>query len=144
MNAQDITEFLRKSINILMVTNPTGTSLGILIGILADGLFTVISPIFVGIKYINLSAIKSYHFICLGVFGVNVPSYLSRNKIDKSIENAINFIEDQKLKGNVTEWQARNMYIKLMEKIVSNIVLDEENESMKQQINKIVISNQKK
>ncbi|MFT6910311.1 MAG: hypothetical protein ACJAS1_007039 [Oleiphilaceae bacterium] len=124
MNADEISRITRKAINILFVANPRGTSLGIFIGVVLDGLVGLFTPLLKSIQWISISAIKTWHLISLGVFSMNLPSYLKRKEIDPSIKNAISFIESEKGKGNITEWQARQMYVNLHTKVLESVALE--------------------
>lgn len=124
MNGDQVSELTRKAINILFVSNPKGTSLGVLFGVVLDGFLGVFSPAFKTIEWLNISAIKTWHFIGLGIFSMNLPSFLKRNDIDPSIINAISFIESQKEKGNISDWQARQMYFNLHQKVLESVALE--------------------
>lgn len=124
MNGDQVSEITRKVVNILFVSNPKGTSLGVLVGVVLDGFLGVFSPALKAIEWINVAAIKTWHLIGLGVFSMNLPSYLKRNDIDTSIINAISFIESEKEKGNVSDWQARQMYFNLHQKVLESITLE--------------------
>lgn len=124
MNGDQISELARKALNILFVSNPKGTSLGVLAGAILDGLLGVFSPAFKSIAWINISAVKTWHLVAFGVFSMNLPSYFKRNNIDPSIMNAISFIEDQKKKGNISNWQAKQMYLNLHQKVLESVALD--------------------
>lgn len=130
MDYEKLTELIRRSINILMVANPINTSLGILIGIMTHGLIGLFSPLLSSIEYINIQAIKLWHLISGGVVIMNLPSFLKRKKVDESITEAISYIEEQKSKGNIQEWQAKQMYANLHNKVLENVILNQaENET---------------
>lgn len=124
MSHDQITVFARKAINILFASNPKGTSLGILIGVSLDGLLGFFSPLMKTWEWANAAALKTWHLIAIGVIGMNLPAYLARNKIDQSILNAIDYIERQKSSGNINDWQARQMFFKLHEKVLESVTLD--------------------
>lgn len=124
MNDDELSELARKAINILFVSNARGTSIGILIGVVLDGLIGLFSPILKAIEWLSISSIKIWHLIGLGVVCMNLPSYLMRKKIDPSIENAITFIEDEKAKGNIADWQAKQMYTNLHQKVLDNVAIE--------------------
>tara|TARA_A200000159_G_scaffold1453_1_gene1618 strand:- start:2776 stop:3225 length:450 start_codon:yes stop_codon:yes gene_type:complete len=124
MNTNEVSEITRKALNILFVANPKGTSLGIFIGVLLDGLIGLFSPLLKSIQWLSISAVKTWHLIGLGVFSMNLPSYLRRKEVDPSIKNAIAFIESEKEKGNIAEWQARQMYVNLHTKVLESVALE--------------------
>ena len=125
MNQESITEFFRKSINILFVSNPRGTSIGVLIGVILDALLGLASPLLKSIESLNFSAIKMWHLIAVGVVSTNLPSYLQRKEIDQSIVNAIEYIEEKKKNGTISDWQAKQMYVNLHNKVLESVTLDQ-------------------
>lgn len=135
MSAEQITELARRSINILFISNPKGTSIGVLAGVVCDGVLGLFAPALKAIELINIAAIKAWHLIGLGVITANLPSYLRRSEIEPSIVKAIDFIEEQKKKGNINEWQARQMYANLHSKVLDNIVLDNNSKDTSRKIN---------
>ncbi len=134
MNADQITELARKSINILFISNPRGTSIGILIGVVLDGLNGFISPA-LNTAWTSASSIELWHFIGLGIVSMNLPSYLRRKEIDSSIINAISFIEEQKAKGNIADWQVKQMYSNLHQKVLESVSLENDKQEKANKIN---------
>jgi hypothetical protein len=138
MNADNASEVARKAINILFVANPRGTSIGVFIGVVLDGLIGLFAPLLKGIEVISISAIKLWHLIGFGVVSMNLPSYLKRKAIDPSIANAILFIEKEKEKGNILEWQARQMYANLYAKVLESVTLEDVKSDSESKINSLV------
>jgi len=126
MNEEKMTEFIRKSINILFVANPRGTSIGVLIGVILDGTLGLFSPLLKGIEALNFGAIKMWHLIGLGVVSMNLPGYLRRKEVDPSISNAIKYIEEQKENQSISDWQAKQMYVNLHQKVLESVTLNDE------------------
>lgn len=126
MSNETITEFIRKSINILFVANPKGTSIGILLGVIFDGFIGLFMPFLKGLQSINIAAIKMWHLMGLGVVIINLPIYWRRNEIDPSILKAIEYIENQKKLNHIADWQVRQMYANLHQKVLESINLNAE------------------
>lgn len=124
MNQDKATELARRAINILFVSNPKGTSIGVLVGVILHGIIGVLSPALKTIEWLNMGALQLWHLICLGVATMNIPPYLKRHEIDPSIQSAFEYIKLQQDNGNISEWQARQMYINLSHKVLENIVLE--------------------
>ena len=82
MNTNETSEITRKAINILFVANPKGTSIGIFLGVVLDGLVGLFTPLLKSIQWLSISAIKTWHLIGFGVFSMNLPSYLKRKEVD--------------------------------------------------------------
>ncbi|HEP9600325.1 hypothetical protein N0786_00785 [Pseudomonas aeruginosa] len=125
MTQDQISGMFRKAINVLFVSNPRGTSIGILIGVLLDGLLGLISPMTKLWGWANISAIKIWHLMAGGVVIMNLPTYLTRKKVDPSILNAIDYIEEQKKNRTITGWQASQMYRNLHQKVLESVTLDD-------------------
>ncbi len=138
MKNEIVTQYIRKSINILFVSNPRGTSLGVLIGIVFDGMIGLFSPYLKSIEIINIDAVKIWHMIGLGIIFTNLPEFLKRNETDPSILNAIKYIENQKAKKNISDWQAKQMYMNLHQKVLENITLDKKTNEQSEKIQKII------
>ncbi|RMT95138.1 hypothetical protein ALP39_200145 [Pseudomonas marginalis pv. marginalis] len=126
MNGDQTSEVVRRAINVLFVANPTGTSIGVLIGVILDGLLGVFTPLLKTIEWISVSALKIWHFVGFGVFAVNFPVYLARKDVDPSIKQAIDFIEEQKSKKHVNDWQARQMYVRLLDQVLERVALNDD------------------
>ena len=134
MSGDQVSQIIRKAINILFVSNPKATSIGIVIGVVIDGVIGLFTPFLKGIEWISISSVKMWHLIGLGIITMNLPSYLRRKEVDPSIKNAIEFIEKEKTKGNVTEWQARQMYSNLHQKVLENVVLETSKQEITDQV----------
>lgn len=138
MKMDELTGLGRKAINILFVDNPTGTSLGVLIGIILQGVIALFEPVLKSIEIINIAAIKTWHLVCLGVVSINVPQYLRRYKIDPSIESAIDYIEQQKKSGRISDWQSKQMYSNLHNKVLESVTLETERKKIADSISSLV------
>lgn len=128
-NYDDLTSYLKIATDILFVKNPISTSMGVLFGIVVHGLLGVLSPLFQSLELVRISAISVFHFIALGILGFNVPSYINRHKISPKIESAINLIEEQLSKGNISKLEAKQQYRSLITQAVSDAKIKEEHQS---------------
>ncbi|WP_100636071.1 hypothetical protein [Marinomonas sp. ef1] len=138
MNQEFVTEFIRKSINILFVSNPRGTSLGVLIGVILDALLGLASPILKTVEALSFGAIKMWHLIALGVVSMNLSSYLRRKEVDQSIVKAIEYIEEQKKNGSISDWQAKQMYVNLHNKVLESVTLDQGTQNTTSSLSELV------
>ncbi|MCO7519197.1 MULTISPECIES: hypothetical protein [unclassified Pseudomonas] len=137
MNQDNTTEFIRRALNILFVSNPKGTSLGILVGVVLHGIFGIFSPILKTFELLNFSSLKLWHFIGLGVTATNIAPYLKRHEVDPTIQSALEYIKQQLAEGNIAEWQAKKMYITLLEKVIATVALEHEAAAQAQKLNSI-------
>lgn len=141
MNNEQATELARKAINILFVSNPTGTSIGILFGVVLDGLLGLLSPFLKAIEIINISSIKLWHLVSLGIISMNLPAYLRRKEVDPSIQHAIDYIKEQKDNNNISDWQAKQMYTNLLQKVLENVTLESGRQNQADRVNALVSQN---
>lgn len=143
MNKNEISELLRKAVNVLFISNPQGTSLGVLIGIICDGLLGFFSPVIKTVEFIDITAIKIWHLTSIGVFSMNMPYFLKRNKVDPSILEAISYIEEQKSRGNISQWQINQMYENLHDKVLSEVMRSSSTSGTAQALNDILSASTK-
>jgi hypothetical protein len=119
-----ITRYGKQALDVLMVFDPRATSLGIFAGVLFHGIVGLFAPVLSTIQVINIAALRFWHYLAVGVFMFNIPKFIRRNKIDPKITEALNYIKDQKQSGHIEEWQAKQMYVNLHQKVLENIVLE--------------------
>jgi hypothetical protein len=129
MNDDDITIFFRKSINFLFVSNPQGTALGVLVGVLFQGVMGVLSPLIEKIISLQITAFKLWHSISLGVIAFNIKPYLNRNKVDPKIESAIAHIKELEESGKISEVHAKMKWLELSNRVVESVTLKMDNNS---------------
>ena len=129
-----ITAFAKRALDILFVANPKGTSLGIFTGITIHGFVGIFEAKVTSLLQINISALKQWHYIAMGVIAFNLPDFLKRNKIDPKIEEAFAYIRKQVAAGTVNRWQAQQMYVNLHAKVLSSIVLNEKTETSRRKL----------
>ena len=105
--------------------------MGVLTGVVWQGLVNVLSPTLATLQGIKWSALNIGHYIAIGVLGFNIGNFRRRNKISAEIEEQIAFIAQMRKDGKITEAQAKLQYLALIKKVVENVQLDAE---MNQQI----------
>ncbi|NMX72652.1 hypothetical protein HBO23_06700 [Pseudomonas sp. WS 5532] len=128
MNSDASSEFARRAINILFVANPKGTSIGILLGVVLDGVIGFFTPVLKTIEWASISAIKIWHLMGLGAVVMNLPAYLTRKDVDPSIVNAFKLIDEKKANKSITKTQAELEYLALVKAVVENVTLDSNTE----------------
>lgn len=134
-----VTAIAKRALDILFVANPKGTSLGIFTGITIQGFVAVFEAKLISLFQINISALKLWHYIAIGVITFNLPAFLTRNKIDPKIEEAFTYIRNQVESGTVNRWQAQQMYVNLHAKVLSSIVLNEKTESSRRKLEETLV-----
>lgn len=128
MNEDDNTRILKRALDVLFVKNPQGTSLGLLLGFIIDGLLKAFSPL-ISVDIVNKEFLKEWGFtvwLCaFGVFGFNIKPYKDRDKVKPAIINALKFIEENQKAGRITKIQAQMEYQALIKKVISEVTLND-------------------
>jgi hypothetical protein len=117
--------FVKRATDILFVMNPKGTSVGVVLGIVLNGLTTLFKPSLEKQQVVDFSKVNTIYFIFFGIFVFNLPGAFRRNELDPKIETALKAIRDGRKKGELTQVQARLMYLNLYEKVLSQVTLDQ-------------------
>ncbi|MFZ2727666.1 MAG: hypothetical protein WAX77_15545 [Methylococcaceae bacterium] len=136
MNNNDrITFYLKRALDFLFISNPQGTVLGMLLGFVIDGLLKTFLPLLPN-EIVNALFIQTWQFtagLCgLCVLGFNIKPYNDRKKVNPKIIEALNFIEQRELTGQITKIQAQMEYQALIKKVISEVTL---NDNIAQQLN---------
>ena len=125
-NIDDVTYYLKLATDILFVKNPVSTSMGTLFGVVLHGIFGLFSPLIQSFDVIKLSAITVFHFIAIGIFGFNIPSYLNRHKVSPKVEAAMRLIREQLNDQTISKVEARRQYRELISKVVEDAKVNDE------------------
>ncbi|ENH7109825.1 hypothetical protein ABWJ26_000228 [Vibrio fluvialis] len=123
IDSDSTTQAIRKALNILFLTNGQGTSIGIFVGIVSDGLITLLMPTLKMFGGVDFYAIRIWHLMAFWVVVFNIKPYLNRNKPDPKIEAAFNHIRNQLEKKEISEHQAKLMYYALTKNVVESVTL---------------------
>jgi hypothetical protein len=116
----NITGYLRKAIDTLFILSPENTSLGILFGLIVDGLSEIFKPFLINYSnLIDLTKIGTMRFIVFGIFIFNLPLMFKRPKLPQDIEIALALIKDAKRKKGLSNLQIKQMYLNLFQKILN-------------------------
>ena len=120
-----LSKVFSKIINILFLYNVTGTSYGVLIGLLLLSLQDIISiyiPVF--------SLIKWYGFIILGILIFNIKPLTSNKYEDPKIEMQLKYIREMIKEGNFTAKEKKQIWENVINSTIiefSNTTSDTEN-----------------
>jgi hypothetical protein len=118
------TGFLKRATDILFILNPKETSMGVICGVLLDGLIKLFNPVLTRQQIIDFSAVGIIYWILFGIFLFNLPSILRRQPLDPKIEAVLASIHKSKREGSISPAQERIMYKSLYEKVLAEITLD--------------------
>jgi hypothetical protein len=121
------TRLINNAFNIIFIGHPVRTSLGVLVGLC---LYTSVNALNSGIQkdfeiIFDIAKISSWQFIILGVTILHIPTifyYMSKkgNMLSENEEKALELIRQARSEG-VPEKYIANLYIKLCEKVLSNV-----------------------
>ncbi|QXO19238.1 hypothetical protein [Vibrio ostreae] len=121
MNIDDITQLFRKSLNLLFVANKQGTSLGVVMGVLSDGIIGTLMPTLKTISGLDFGTVEIWHLIALWVVAFNIKPYLNRHSPDPKIDAAISKIKDMEASGQITKAQAKMHYHELSLRVLESV-----------------------
>jgi len=124
ISSDQLTGLLRRSIDTLFLENPVGTSLGILLGLVMDGVFSASAAVFQGWIARAREALHWWTWVAFGILGFNLRPFLRRHKLDPALLEALDFIKQQERDKTVPKWQIRAMYQNLFTKVLERLVLE--------------------
>lgn len=139
--ADKFSHTFKVAIDTLFIKNPTGTSLGVLLGIIIQGILSLIEKIYL-LKYNFIS--EKYgviYTISFGIFIFNIKPYFTRNKISPQIIEAVDFIEDQYKQGRISKIEKKTYFRQLINQTVKNVTLDKETETQISNVYDIINKN---
>ena len=119
-----LTAAVKIATDLLFLNNPVGTSMGVFFGVVLHGITGAFYPTFQNFKYFKIAALNIFHYIAIGIFGFNVKSFITRNKLSPEIIEAIDFIDQQVANGRITKTEAKLQYREIVKKVVENVQLD--------------------
>lgn len=136
-----LTQFINAALSILLIGHPNRTALGVVLGVTASTLNKIFAPILArASSIIDLSKVSVYEFLFIGIALMHIPtfgfyfkrkgSYLSENE-----EKAFEIIREARKMG-VNAWQVGDMYLKLCEKVLTNVEINQSTQTeIKQLLN---------
>jgi hypothetical protein len=126
LSKDSATNVVKRATDILFIMNPKGTSMGVLSGIVINGLVEIFNPLLKAQKALDFTRIGTIYYLLFGVFVFNLPSAFRRHSLDPQIESALDSIKKAKREHNISSAQARIMYLGLYERVLAQIVLDKD------------------
>lgn len=124
VNKDTLSSLAKRATDILFVMNPKGTSVGVVFGVVLDGLVKILEPTLKKQQVADFSKANPVYFVFFGILLFNLPSALRRQRLDPQVEAALRSIRKAQRDGDVTKVQARLMYLNLYEKVLAQITLD--------------------
>ena len=115
MSKDKVTEYIGKSLNILFISNPKRTSMGILLGVFIDTVRNLFTPLLKTIKYMDVQAVSTFNLMISGVFLVNLPLIFKLEKFPPEVERTLMLIKVAKKDGSISQIERRQMYRNLFD-----------------------------
>lgn len=119
-NFDQSSSIIKMATDILFVKNPVSTSMGTLLGIILHGGVSVLAPFFSVFELIRGSSITVFHYVAVGIFGLNLKNYTNRHKVKPEIEETIALIEKQASEGKISKLEAKQQYRVLIAQAVED------------------------
>jgi hypothetical protein len=130
--------FASRAIDLLFVVNPKGTSLGVALGVVLNGVIALFNPILSQIKSISIGAINIWHEVFFGVFIFNIRPYIRRNKVDDKLHEALEYVRKLEKENKITKVRASHMYNEILKELIRQVTLDGTHEKQKKDIQEIL------
>lgn len=121
-SADVFTAIIKRSVDVLFVLNPRGTSVGAFAGVLLEGLVKLFAPLLRRFNdVVDVSDLKTYYFIAGGVVVFNVPTLFKRRELPKEIEDAFETI--RRTKPHMSAVQIKMQYLALCSDVIARVQL---------------------
>jgi len=114
---------LNRITRILLIENPVGFAIGVLLGLTIFSLIQIFQIYFINTKFKYLVTLPITYFIAPTLLLVNIPQFpkiFQGRKYPQGIESSILFIEESRKKGIFSEVQIRHMYLNLYSTLLEN------------------------
>ncbi len=122
--ADKTSRFVSAAIELLLISYPTRTSLGVVLGLVLDFFFQLLYPLILQVEYLDPERISRWQFIPLGILIAHLPTifgfFLASSHFPEVVENAIRMIET----SNLSREEKRQQYRALIEKVLENVALN--------------------
>ena len=102
--------------------------MGLLFGVIAHGITSLIAPLIELSWTLRLSVLKIYHFLAIGVFSFNIKSLNPKNKIPPDVEEAIQMVDKLEKQGKISMAQATLYYREITNRVIENVKLNNNDE----------------
>ena len=97
--------YFNRAVELLFLSQPTRTSMGIILGVILNGLLSLFEPILVDYHFINIQSLKPWHLIAFGVLVANIRSFFrafrKQSIDDENIDKVFQLIQD----GNFSKFR---------------------------------------
>src|SRR5438045_3113050 len=98
----NISALLKRATDSLFALNRIGTSMGILFGIVLEGIIKIFDPLLKNQQTVDFKRINTIYYILFGVFLFNLPHLFRRPRLDPQIELALAAISKAKREQHIS------------------------------------------
>src|SRR3954471_24334383 len=119
------TLFAKRAIDFMFVANPSGTSFGILLGVVINAVMALFQPLLSMLRYIDLRRINVAETIAIGVVAMNIRT-VRRRRLPPQIEALFAESKEAVQSGALTEADLRQRYRALIDVVIANVQIDSE------------------
>ena len=112
--------FVHRALDLLLLRSPYLTSIGVVLGLVIDLLVSILSPVLASSHLIDLSRVKEWQWIPLGILICHLPTlfgYGAARSANQAIDEAIQLIE----RGHFSVVERRAKYRMLIEAVLQNV-----------------------
>lgn len=117
---------LSRASDILFVQNPKGTSFGVFLGVVVDGIVKLAAPLFKRYEtWVDIGRLNVVHCIAAGVVLLNITHIFRRRQLPNSVEDAFEAIRLLK-KSGASPVQVKLQLLALCSIVVERVKLESE------------------
>jgi hypothetical protein len=100
--------------------------MGVLFGIILQGLVTLFSPLIEATTALRISALNFLHYIAFGAFLFNTKNFLNRSKVPPEVREVLAFVDEQLEAGELNPHQAKLYRLEIIRNVIENYPLNKE------------------
>lgn len=119
MSFDKLASALSRTVDIIFLDNPGRTSIGVLSGVVLEGLIRILPTGYLPANH--LQHLNIFYYIAAGVVFANIPAIFRRRTLPQDIEQALFAIREARRKGILSDMQAKMAYHQLIQSMLERI-----------------------
>ena len=124
MKIDPFASYIQKALNLLMLTNPLGTCMGIVAGGATKGLLAIFAAVTGNLTFSKVAEINNLAWICIFVFIFNLPRYIrGYYNLPADVERLFAEVRKAHSDGLLTQAHARMHCHALLTKAIQDVTL---------------------
>jgi hypothetical protein len=128
-----LTRLSKQVLDILLLSNPFRTSMGLLFGVILWGFMPAFSPVIKEVTRLDFSSVHPVAWVCFGVFTINLKALLFKRKIPRRAEETLALIEEAR-KAGISDLEIKQKYKFLIQKYADNVGLNQKTQKELEQV----------